>query len=154
MLGAPDTSDELEWLNRHDVDGDAERDAIQASTALRDATHRLELARLEGEVSGLNLALETRTTIGIAMGMLMATSRVSADQAFDMLRSASQRSNRKLSAIAAEMIADHAARISDAQLGGAPARLRAEALTSRIRQTRAPDAAGSTGCGHDVAASW
>jgi GAF domain-containing protein len=44
----------------------------------------------------LSEALETRSVIGQAMGILMAQSDVSADAAFDQLRAASQRMNMKL----------------------------------------------------------
>lgn len=44
----------------------------------------------------LTAALESRGLIGQAMGILMAQSEISADEAFDQLRSASQRMNVKL----------------------------------------------------------
>ncbi len=57
----------------------------------------------------LQEALETRDMIGQAKGVLMARERMSADQAFDVLRRASQRSHRKLRDVAAEIV-DHLGR--------------------------------------------
>ena len=50
----------------------------------------------------LSIALETRDLIGQAKGILMATGSINADQAFALLRSASQHLNRKLRDIALE----------------------------------------------------
>ena len=50
-------------------------------------------------------ALETNREIGVAMGILMATGRLTQDQAFDQLRTASQHLNRKLHDIAADVAA-------------------------------------------------
>lgn len=50
-------------------------------------------------------ALVTRETIGIAMGLLMARPPQSRQAAFGVLRRASQRQNRKLRDVAAEMVA-------------------------------------------------
>jgi GAF domain-containing protein len=69
--------------------------AIAGATSLTQAT---TLAR------NLALALEHRDIIGQAKGILMATNGVSADEAFAMLTSASQRENRKLYAIAEEIV--------------------------------------------------
>ncbi len=57
-------------------------------------------------------ALAHREVIGQAMGILMATEKVSADEAMDILRRASNRANRKVSAIAGDIV-DHRGR--DAQ---------------------------------------
>ena len=48
----------------------------------------------------LQRALISRTEIGIAMGVLMARHKVTRDQAFDLLRIASQHSNRKVADLA------------------------------------------------------
>lgn len=58
----------------------------------------------------LQEALETRDLIGQAKGILMARERIDADRAFDILRRASQRTNRKLRDIAAEIIDRHQSR--------------------------------------------
>ena len=52
----------------------------------------------------LQRAMESRATIEQAKGILMARQRCSADEAFDILRRASQRENRKLRDIADEMV--------------------------------------------------
>lgn len=52
----------------------------------------------------LRQALATNREIGIAIGMLMARRRVNRQQAFDLLRVASQHSNRKLRDIAAQVV--------------------------------------------------
>lgn len=52
----------------------------------------------------LERALETRGTIDQAKGILMARTGTDADQAFEALRRASQRSNRKVSDLAQEIV--------------------------------------------------
>ena len=52
----------------------------------------------------LQRAMESRATIEQAKGILMARQRCSADEAFDMLRRASQRENRKLREVANELV--------------------------------------------------
>ena len=61
-------------------------------------------------VSQLEEALESRDVIGQAKGILMAAERVGAEQAFDMLRRASQRQNRKLRDIARDLVDQNARR--------------------------------------------
>ena len=56
-------------------------------------------------------ALESRNTIGQALGMLMERQQVTTEQAFDILRRASQRENRKLREIASELVDQHNARV-------------------------------------------
>lgn len=51
----------------------------------------------------LKLALESNREIGVAIGVLMHEHRLSREQAFDVLRAASQDSNRKLADIALEV---------------------------------------------------
>jgi GAF domain-containing protein len=53
----------------------------------------------------LNRALESRSVIEQAKGVLMATTGCDADTAFDLLRQQSQAENRKLHVIAAELVA-------------------------------------------------
>jgi GAF domain-containing protein len=52
----------------------------------------------------LEVALTTNRDIGVALGILMTTKRVTQQQAFDLLKVASQRAHRKLNAIAAEVV--------------------------------------------------
>jgi hypothetical protein len=51
----------------------------------------------------LELALKSNREIGQAVGILMATRKVTAEQAFDLLRRISQHTNRKVQDIAAEV---------------------------------------------------
>jgi hypothetical protein len=55
------------------------------------------------KIMNLERALETNREIGVALGILMARQLCTADQAFDMLRIASQHTHRKLRDIAAEV---------------------------------------------------
>ena len=85
-------------------------DTIQRAVAsvgtVRLDTPKLEaVAALQRQVEQLQLALETRDVIGQAKGILMERFRITADEAFDLLRAASQHSNRKLNALAADLAA-------------------------------------------------
>lgn len=62
------------------------------------------LDALQAEVAGLTEALESRDVIGQAKGILMASQGISVDEAFDILRRASQRLNVKLRDVAAQVI--------------------------------------------------
>lgn len=74
-------------------------EAIAVAVVNADAHHRLgEQAR------NLQLAMETRAVIEQAKGVLMAQRRVDADVAFEILRDASQRYNRKLRDIATGIV--------------------------------------------------
>lgn len=61
------------------------------------------VGRARAEAHHLNLALDARDVIGQAKGILMAREGLTAAQAFELLRSASQRTNRKLRDIADEL---------------------------------------------------
>lgn len=84
--------------------------------------HELEdcprCAELADEVGHLKLAIEHRDVIGQAKGILMAREGCTAEQAFSILRMASQRENRKLYEIA-DQLAGRAASPS-ATAGPAP----------------------------------
>lgn len=56
------------------------------------------------ELANLHHALKSRDTIGMAKGILMIRERCSPDVAFDILRRASQRENRKLAEIASRLV--------------------------------------------------
>jgi ANTAR domain/GAF domain len=92
----------------HDVGGldELDRDialvlAAHASTALA-ATTACTSAELE--VAQLRQALDSRDVIGQAKGILMERRRISADEAFDVLRAASQSLNVKLAQVAATIV--------------------------------------------------
>lgn len=56
------------------------------------------------EIQNLNAALHSNRQIGVAIGIVMATQKVSQDEAFDFLRNLSQRLNHKLRDIAAVIV--------------------------------------------------
>ena len=62
-------------------------------------------AQLADQARNMRLAMESRAVIEQAKGVLMAERRVDAEQAFEILRQASQRYNRKLRDIAAGIVA-------------------------------------------------
>ncbi|QIM21885.1 ANTAR domain-containing protein [Phycicoccus sp. HDW14] len=61
-------------------------------------------AEERARTGNLEVALRTNRTIGTAVGVLMASRRLSADEAFDRLRSASSTSNRKLREVAEDVV--------------------------------------------------
>lgn len=79
----------------------ASRFARQASVVLANA---LSLEDATATNDQLHEALLSRDVIGQAKGILMERRRCSADEAFDVLRRASQRQNRKLTAIAQDVV--------------------------------------------------
>jgi len=66
----------------------------------------LALGLLAGRVKNRNLtiALETSREIGQAMGILMATRKITSDRAFELLKGTSQQAHVKLRAVAREVI--------------------------------------------------
>ncbi|MER5968490.1 ANTAR domain-containing protein [Streptomyces sp. NPDC002055] len=64
-----------------------------------------EVQRLRREVAQLKRALETRPVIDQARGVLMATGQCTAEEAWAVLRDASQHSNLKMRTIAQHVIA-------------------------------------------------
>jgi GAF domain-containing protein len=62
-------------------------------------------AQMVEQAHNMRLAMESRAVIEQAKGVLMAQRRVDAERAFDLLRDASQRYNRKLRDIAAGIVA-------------------------------------------------
>jgi GAF domain-containing protein len=85
-----------------DDEATAYRWAGQATGALAVA---LRIADSDHRAESLLSGLDTRATIGQAVGLLMAQERVTAEQAFDLLRIASQRRNVKLRDVAAGVVA-------------------------------------------------
>ncbi|SET24276.1 GAF and ANTAR domain-containing protein [Geodermatophilus poikilotrophus] len=75
--------------------------AQQATGALAVA---LRIADSDERTESLLGGLDTRATIGQAVGLLMAQERCTADRAFDLLRIASQRRNVKLRDVAAGVV--------------------------------------------------
>jgi hypothetical protein len=62
------------------------------------------IVQARGEAEGLRIAVETNRDIGVAVGILMRGFMLSRDQAFDVLRVASQHQHRKLRDIALDVI--------------------------------------------------
>lgn len=75
--------------------------AAQAAVAMADA---LGHAHDEKKIGELEEGMKTRQTIGEAVGILMVTRQVTADDAFQILRKASQNSNLKLRDIAEKVV--------------------------------------------------
>jgi transcriptional regulator with GAF, ATPase, and Fis domain len=70
------------------------------------ATHAaivLSGAQRRDEAANLQLALKSNREIGIALGILMSRHRITQEQAFDLLRMASQHTHRKLRELAVEV---------------------------------------------------
>jgi AmiR/NasT family two-component response regulator len=63
------------------------------------------VALLIDQVEHLERALASRDVIGQAKGILMERFRITADEAFERLRAASQHANRKLATLAEELAA-------------------------------------------------
>ena len=78
--------------------------AVQASGALAVAWR---MAEREDAVEHLNRGLVTRQVIGQAVGLLMAQRRCTAEEAFGLLKAASQRGNEKLRDVAQRLVAGH-----------------------------------------------
>ncbi|TKV57342.1 ANTAR domain-containing protein [Nakamurella flava] len=78
-----------------------DRGATSAATAL--SIHASIAMATVAKHDNLRVALESRDTIGQAKGILMERLRVTADEAFDLLVGASQRTNRKLRDIAEQL---------------------------------------------------
>jgi hypothetical protein len=96
--------------NWHDQRRPAESDALVARLLADQAAAKLRLMSLEAALhkqvtraANLEEALATNREIGQAIGILMATHHVTAEQAFEQLRTASQHTHRKLRAIAADV---------------------------------------------------
>jgi hypothetical protein len=74
------------------------------------AARALVLDQAQAVNARLWAALASRGVIGQAQGIIMAREQVDADAAFDILRRASQRTNRKLRDLATELVADTVSR--------------------------------------------
>ena len=81
-------------------------DEVSVGVVLVLATHAAAVVNelvAEGRAEHLERALESNREIGVAMGILMQQHLFTRDEAFDVLRVASQHANRKLADIAAEV---------------------------------------------------
>jgi len=75
---------------------------IGLATEVLDTESRL--AKAQGQVANLEIALASNRDIGTAIGILMNSQLVTQDEAFTMLRVASQHTHRKLREVANEVI--------------------------------------------------
>lgn len=74
----------------------------QARSAIEESNAKL--VEIQAELDGLRIAMRNRGVIEQAKGMLMLRLRVDEDKAFDYLRTMSNRTNRKLVEVAAEVV--------------------------------------------------
>src|SRR5690348_10164429 len=98
--------DLLAGLNLYSSKRDAFDDSDQTTATLL-ATHgalALTAARRQSKIDNLERALQTSRRIGIAMGILMASNKFTEQQAFDLLRIASQSNHRKLHDVAEQVV--------------------------------------------------
>lgn len=107
--------DTLGALNLYSRERDAFDDEAEAIGTILAAQAALAFARAREreQISGLEQAVASNRSIGMAIGILMAIQRIGQDEAFDLLRRVSQRTNRKLREIADEVV-------HTGQLPGAP----------------------------------
>jgi GAF domain-containing protein len=84
--------------------GAEEQAAVFAAQAAVTVSNAQALERTQDLARHLAVALENRDVIGQAKGIIMAADGVSSDEAFAVLRRASQRSNRKLHDVAREIV--------------------------------------------------
>lgn len=98
--------DTLGALNLYSRERDAFDDESVAVGSIFTAHAALAFARARerAQISGLEQAVASNRAIGMAIGILMAIGRVGQDEAFDLLRTVSQRTNRKLREIADDVV--------------------------------------------------
>jgi AmiR/NasT family two-component response regulator len=79
---------------------------VRIVTGRQDEADQLahQVSVLRDKVDNLEIALEHSRDIGVAMGIVMATEKVTRDCAFEMLRMVSQHQNRKLFLVADDVI--------------------------------------------------
>ena len=75
-----------------------------ATFASHDRIRHTDLDQCQAEVEDLRHAMETRPVIDQAKGVLIAKHGCTPDEAFDMLSTASQRTNKKVREIAAGIV--------------------------------------------------
>jgi GAF domain-containing protein len=89
------------YSSRHDA-----FDASSESVATLIATHAataITVVRVREKVVNLSAALDTKGDIGIAIGIVMGQYRVSKDQAFDLMKMASQHTHHKITEVARQI---------------------------------------------------
>lgn len=109
----------LYGMRRHAFDGEA------VDTALSVAAHAAVATAASREVEHLRAALDSRTLIAQATGLVMATYRLDRVAAFDVMRRLSMDENRKIVDVATEVVQQHEAsllrvRAGHGSTGGVP----------------------------------
>ena len=104
-------------LNLYSRERDGFDDEAEAIGTILAAHAALVFARTRERerIAGLEQALVSNRSIGMAIGILMAIRRIGQDEAFDLLRTVSQRTNRKLREIADEVV--HTGQLPEAPPG-------------------------------------
>jgi hypothetical protein len=98
-------SDVVAGLNMYSLQPDA-FDETARTVGLLLATHgalAVAAALARGRAHNLEQALKSNREIGVAIGVVMAQYKVTREQAFDLLRIASQHGNRKVADLAADV---------------------------------------------------
>ena len=90
-------------ITEHPVGARHDESLTETETFILEMLERLDEA--DTEAANLKRALEHSRDIGAAVGVLMAFHKVPQDEAFELLRRTSQHQNRKLYALAREVIA-------------------------------------------------
>lgn len=91
-------------LYAEDVDAFDRRDVAEGLLLTTHAAQAVAAAQLRSRAENLERALQSNRDIGTAVGVLIAQHRLTRDQAFDLLRIASQNTNRKLHDVALDVI--------------------------------------------------
>jgi ANTAR domain len=105
-----------------------------AGTAVEDLESLV--GKLQGEVSGLRVAMASRATIEQAKGMLMLRYKIDEDRAFQLLKRWSSVSNVKLRVIAAALIEGGLTELTLVDSDRAPSHLLTPALARHSRETQ------------------
>jgi hypothetical protein len=96
--------------HRHGLgDDDSERAGLFAHQAAGAVALAVLLAERENKNRNLVIALESRSVIDQAIGILMARKHVDAQDALKVLRKRSQHANIKLRQVASDVVAEHTA---------------------------------------------
>ena len=105
-------------LYAEELDAFTDRDAMIGLLMATHGAHTAGLMLYEREVQNLKVALNTNRNIGMAVGVLMATHKLTSEQAFDLLRIASQNTNRKLADVALDVVETGTLEVQPARASG------------------------------------
>jgi AmiR/NasT family two-component response regulator len=76
-----------------------------------DSDAEMTVEQLRTLVAQLRDGMAGRDTIGMAKGLLMAAQKITDEAAFEAIRHASQRQNRRVRDVAADLVAEHNRRL-------------------------------------------